>query len=302
MPVLLAWERLLWSRRRLLPPGARDALTDFRLVHLAGKGSVEIALGDIAEVECRHDRVDRLLGTSTLIVHARAARPPLVLPHVRRGGQLAALLDIAAADPSASLDPQVVRATLAPEPRARVAGYREAVLSVVTMFVAVCGAAIALHGTTPGVTYAVDDAIAPDGVKNDRDVIVRFMETEVMPWARDTLAPIAGGRDRVTCETCHGAGAAARAWQMPAVAALPQPGVATSGWERYGGGMDAQMRNAIYGYAAESDNHLKAALMREAVMPGMAHLLRRPPYDFTRSYDYNRSRGAFGCYHCHRVT
>jgi hypothetical protein len=41
--------------------------------------------------------------------------------------------------------------------------------------------------------------------------------------------------------------------------------------------------------------------MREIVMPGMARLLRRPPYDFTRPYDYNRSHLAFGCYHCHRV-
>jgi hypothetical protein len=41
--------------------------------------------------------------------------------------------------------------------------------------------------------------------------------------------------------------------------------------------------------------------MRQVVMPGMARLLHRPPYDFTRSYEYNRTRAAFGCYHCHRV-
>jgi hypothetical protein len=41
--------------------------------------------------------------------------------------------------------------------------------------------------------------------------------------------------------------------------------------------------------------------MREVVMPGMAQLLRRPAYDFTQPYDYNRSRHALGCYHCHRV-
>jgi hypothetical protein len=88
---------------------------------------------------------------------------------------------------------------------------------------------------------------------------------------------------------------------MPAVAALPQPDVTARGWETYGGVMDAQMRNAIYGYTAESDNQMKATYMREVVMPGMARLLRRPAYDFTRSYDYNRTRAAFGCYHCHRV-
>jgi hypothetical protein len=104
----------------------------------------------------------------------------------------------------------------------------------------------------------------------------------------------------VTCETCHGQNAAARDWQMPGVAALPQSDVTQQGWEIYGG-MDTQMRNAIYGYLAESDKQARAAYMREVVMPGMAGLLRRPPYDFTKAYDYNRSHHAFGCYHCHRV-
>ena len=36
-------------------------------------------------------------------------------------------------------------------------------------------------------------------------------------------------------------------------------------------------------------------------MPGMARLLHRPAYDFSRSYDYNRSQFAIGCYHCHMV-
>ena len=88
---------------------------------------------------------------------------------------------------------------------------------------------------------------------------------------------------------------------MPAVAALPEPHVRLLGWETSSTAMDAQMRNAIYGYVAESDNHARAAYMREVVMPGMARLLGRPPYDFTRSYEYNRTHLAFGCYHCHRV-
>ena len=33
--------------------------------------------------------------------------------------------------------------------------------------------------------------------------------------------------------------------------------------------LDAQTRNAIYGYVAEADNQTKAAYMREVVMPGM---------------------------------
>ena len=50
---------------------------------------------------------------------------------------------------------------------------------------------------------------------------------------------------------------------MPAVAALPRPDVKKSaGGKRYGGPMDAQMRNAIYGYVAESDKQAKAAYMR----------------------------------------
>ena len=127
------------------------------------------------------------------------------------------------------------------------------------------------------------------------------MNTDVMPWARATLGPLKGGPDRVTCATCHGRDAESRDWRMPAVAALPQPDVRDGGWEIYSSGMDAQMRNAIYGYLAESDKQAKAAYMRETVMPGMSRLLHRPAYDFTRSYAYNRSRLAFGCYHCHRV-
>jgi hypothetical protein len=88
---------------------------------------------------------------------------------------------------------------------------------------------------------------------------------------------------------------------MPAVAALPQPEVKDAGWERYSATMDAQMRNAIYGYVAESEKQHRAGYMREVVMPGMARLLHRPSYDFTRTYAYNRSQLAFGCYHCHRV-
>jgi hypothetical protein len=127
------------------------------------------------------------------------------------------------------------------------------------------------------------------------------MADEILPWARETLGPLKGGSDKVTCETCHGRRPSTRDWRMPAVAALPQPDVRDRGWEQYGGPMDAQMRNAIYGYLAESGKQAKAAYMREVVLPGMAGLLHRPPYDFTRPYEYNRSRLAFGCYHCHLV-
>jgi hypothetical protein len=161
--------------------------------------------------------------------------------------------------------------------------------------------AIGVHGKPAGVVYPEDDAIYPGGKKRDRESIARFMETTVLPWAKQALAPIVGGSDLVTCGTCHGIEPDTKAWSMPAVGVLPQPAVADRGWERYGNHMDAQMRNAIYGYLAESDNQSKAAYMREVVMPGMARLLGRPAYDFTRTYEYNRTHFAFGCYHCHRV-
>jgi hypothetical protein len=305
--VPLPWERLLWSRRPPLRPWERHALTDFRLVRVAGGHSDEIALADIADVQQRQSWVDRRLHTSTIIVHARGGRrPPLVLPHVSRGAQLAALLILVSADTQASWDRATVRAALAWDPRPRVAGYREAVLSVVSLVAIVVVVALGLQGlqgNTAAILYPADDAIAPGGVKRDREAIVRFMEAEVMPWARSVLGPLKGGPDAVSCDTCHGSDPGRlREWRMPAVMTLPKPDVTASGWERYGGRMDAQMRNAIYGYVAESDNQTRAAYMREVVMPGMARLLRRPVYDFTRSYEYNRSHFAFGCYHCHRVS
>lgn len=302
MELPLSWERLLWSSRSPLRPWERYALTDFRLVRIAGARSDEIALDDIADIQHQSIGADRFLGCSTLIVRARdERRPPFVLVHVRQGAALAALLDLIAADPRANWDAASVRAALAWRPRTPVAGYREAILSVISMVAIVFVVAISLHGTTPAVAYAPDDAIYPAGVKRDREAIVRFMEGDVMPWARRVLGPLKGGANRVSCATCHAGDAEARAWRMPSVTTLPKPNVSIGGWETYGGKMDEQMRNAIYGYIAESDNQAKAAYMREVVMPGMARLLHRPAYDFTRSYEYNRTHFAFGCYHCHRV-
>ena len=122
-----------------------------------------------------------------------------------------------------------------------------------------------------------------------------------MPWARRTLGPLKGGADRITCETCHGERADATKLADAGGRRAPAARRARSGWETYTSAMDAQMRNAIYGYIAESDNQAKAAYMREVVMPGMARLLHRPAYDFTRPYEFNRSRRSLGCYHCHSV-
>ena len=306
IPRLLPWERLLW-RGRALPAGrARYALTDVRLVVHDGRASGEsdeLLLQDIGEIQRTDTPLARMFGVSAIVVHARdARRAPLVLRRVRRGAQLAAILELAAGEPFGSLDAEAVRAALAWEPRAERHGIREAFIVLVAAFCAVFAVGVGLHGKSAGVTYASDDAIYPNGEKRDDQAIVRFMETSVMPWAREALGPIKGGADKVTCQTCHGKAPQARAWRMPAVAALPLPDLAVRGWETYSAVMDAQTRNAIYGYIAEADNQTKAAYMREVVMPGMSRLLHRPAYDFTKPYDYNRTRAAFGCYHCHQVT
>jgi hypothetical protein len=302
----LPWERLLWSCRpwRLAPriAGERYLLTDFRLLRVARRSGEEIALDDMGDIQRIESPVDRVLGTSTIVVHPRRPRvQPVVLTAVRRGAQLAALLELLSQDPHAPRDPDAVRSALAWEPRQPAVDLRQALAGFLAVLVAIFAVVIGLHGKTPTVTYASDDAIAPNGEKRSQAEIVRFMEAEVLPWARKTLGRLKGGAERVTCATCHASHAETHGWRMPAVAALPQPDVKDSGWETYTNAMDAQMRNAIYGYLAESEKQAKAAYMREVVMPGMARILHRPAYDFTRSYEFNRSQGSLGCYHCHRV-
>ena len=300
------WERPLWSgrpfsiARRLR--GERYFLTDLRLIRAFRHELHEISLHDVGDVYRTQSRLDRLLNTSTLIVENRRPDvPPMVLTGVRSGAQLAALLELLSGDPRASLDDEAVRQALAWEPRPPGGDLREALGGIVAVSVAILAVILGLHGRATPITYAADDAIAPGGVKRPEADIIAFMQGEVMPWAREAFAPIKGGADRVTCETCHGRAPAARGWRMPAVTALPLPDVKERGWETYSERMDAQMRNAIYGYVADSSKQSKAAYMREVVVPGMARLLHRPPYDFTKPYDYNRSHDAIGCYHCHTV-
>jgi cytochrome c553 len=305
LEVLLPWERLLWSSRpwrlsRRLS-GERYLLTDFRLLRLTDDTATELALDDVGEIQRTESTPDRVLGTSTIFVHPRSGGAPLILTAIRRGPQLAALLELLAGDPRAPRDPDEVRSALAWDPRPPALELRGALAGFLGVLVAIATVAFGLHGTTVTATYAPDDALAPNGAKRSEADIVRFMEAEVMPWARITFGRLKGGPDQVTCETCHGTHAEARGWRMPAVAALPQPDVRDRGWELYKTNIDAQMRNAIYGYLAESDNQAKAGYMREIVVPGMSRLLHRPSYDFTQSYEYNRSRRALGCYHCHQV-
>jgi hypothetical protein len=302
MEVPLPWERLLWASRPWWLPGVRYALTDFRVVRSQRGRIQEIALHDIGEVRSTRSLFERLTGTCSLVISPRDAhRPPLVLRHVRGGSQLAALLELAAGVPQLSLDPEVVSALLTWRPAWGRPGIPGPLVALAPALIVVFGVAIATSGQSSPIVYAADDAIYPGGRKLDREAIVRFMETEVMPWARVALAPLKGGAAQVTCETCHGRDAASRDWRMPAVAALPEPDVKLLGLETYHTGADAQVRNAIYGYRAQHDNQAKAAYMREVIMPGMARLLHRSAYDFTKSYEFNRTRRAFGCYHCHKV-
>ena len=304
--VLLPWERLLWSSRpgrlSLRLAGEQYLLTDFRLLRITRDGTAELALDDVGEIHRIQSSADRMFGTSTIVVHPRqGSAPPLVLSAVRRSGQLAALLELLAGDPQAPREAEAVRSALAWEPRAPAFELRRALAGFLAVLVAIVAVALGLHGRTVEATYAADDALAPNGEKRSQAEIISFMEAEVMPWARVALGRLKGGADRVTCETCHGTGAAMREYRMPAVLALPQPDVRDRGWEVYQTKIDAQIRNAIYGYLAESENQAKAAYMREVVVPGMSRLLHRPAYDFTLSYEYNRSRRALGCYHCHQV-
>lgn len=294
---------MLWSGRPAFPGVARARffLTDLRLVGADGDRTVEMALYDIGEVRTTRSRLDRLIGTATITVHSRRAGNAVVLRGVRRSAHLAALLELLAGEPRARLDVEEVKAALTWNPRETASGVREGLAGLAAVFIASFGVGIGLHGKTAAVVYSPEDPISPNGQKRSRGEIVEFMEADVMPWARTALGPVKGGPDRITCATCHGPNAEARGWQMPGVAALPEPIVRESGWERYGGPMDAQIRNAVYGYRAESEKQGRAGYMRELVMPGMAELLHRPPYDFTRPYEYNRSHLAFGCYHCHKV-
>ena len=300
--VLLPWERLLWSGRSVSAPWTRHRITDFRVVSDRRGTLREIALHDIADVDRTRDRVDRLLGTSTLTIAPRdRRRPPIVVAHVRRGEQAATLIALLTGDPSPAVDAAALQAALSWSPQTAPKALTEAIASFLIVAIAAAAVVVGRRHAGAVVRYSADDAIAPNGVKRSPADIVHFMESDVMPWARTTLGPIKGGADRVTCATCHGKDGEAHRWTMPAVAALPAPDVKGTGWEMYSGGMDAQMRNAIYGYLADSTKQKRATYMREVVMPGMAALLHRPPYDFTQSYEYNRAQNAFGCYHCHRV-
>jgi hypothetical protein len=268
-------------------------------------GVDEMLIDEIDGLTVRAGALQRLRQRRNVEVARRGPRhePPLTLRGLSRRQALALVQQVvgrgtAELEIDAALVEDAVRAA-APVRRRAVAVAALATLAVLTL-------AIQLRGSETAIVYPSHDAIYhPNGVRREAAEIVRFMERDVMPWARRMLGPVVGGADRVSCATCHGSDGEARGWAMPAVAELPYPKVRAGGLggvERYAWpSSDPQLRNAVYADLAQDDRQATAGYMRRVVMPGMARLLGRPAYDFARSYQSNRTRLAFGCYHCHRV-
>lgn len=290
----LPWETVRLRTRRY-------AVSDYRLVELRrGQVAGEIALHDVASIAAEPSAAERLTGLGTLVIRsARSGDPALRVTGVARVRHAALRLNLLIGDlrgipPGDDVDglplPSIWRVPTAEHLRIVFVG---PALLLVTLAVVVIG----LSGHEVRVAYGPDDPVRPHGVKRNQADIEAFMESEVMPFARAALEPIVG-RGNVRCETCHGEDGKARDWEMPAVLELPEPDVrrvATTA------GSDSQVRNALHGYLSNGEKQRIATHMRRVVLPGMAALLRRPMYNFAQSYERNRERAAFGCYHCHRV-
>jgi hypothetical protein len=167
--------------------------------------------------------------------------------HVRHGAQLAALVELLAGDPQASLDAAAVEAALAWEP-ADGRGARQAIAVFVAAVIGVFAVTVGLQSSSPRpVRFASDDAISPGGLKRSDREITAFMESVVMPWARVALGRIKGGPENVTCNTCHQGNdpREERSWQMPVVEALPEPHFRQLGWELYSTTMDADAQRDL---------------------------------------------------------
>lgn len=308
----LPWEQVLWSASPAFPVsvwrlGTEYAFTDFRLVVRCKNRTVkELALDDIESVNLAQSWWQRAAGTSTVRVFSKRDGSTLELANIHHGPQLALVLQLHATelfgDDTRALDADFFRSALGPNAPSILRPHQGLALAATLVFALTFGIiGLTRNSSLPPVVYAADDPIAPHGSRRSSKEISDFMEREVMPFARHVLGPLVGGTENVTCETCHGADARQRTWRMPGVRALPEPELRLAGLERARSWLDPQMRNAVYGYLAEEDKQSVAAYMRQVVMPGMARLMHRPAYDFAKSYGYNRSRAAVGCYHCHLV-
>ena len=307
----LPWEHVLWSASSAFPAALRPrkyAFTNLRLVATRRNRTInELALDDIESITLTQAWWQRVTGTSTVHVRSRRDGSVLELANIHHGPQLAFVLQLRATelfeDDTRALDPEFFRSALKPVETPLVGPHhRRFAIAATVVFAAVLGMiTLTRQSSLPPVVYANDDPVAPHGDRRPTEQIMAFMEQEVMPFARQALGPLVGGAASVTCETCHGSDGAQRNWRMPGVRALPEPQLRLAGLERARSWLDPQMRNAVYGYIAEEDKQSIAAYMRQVVMPGMAKLMHRPAYDFAKSYGYNRSRAAVGCYHCHLV-
>jgi hypothetical protein len=295
----LPFETVRWHTRRF-------ALSDFRFVALRrGRVINEIAVHDIADVEVAPSVLEHVTRVGTLVVRTtRGGERDLRVAGIPSARRQALKLKLLIAD-ARGIPPgdEVARLPISSLwTTSRSLRVPLLMLGPSALLLTLVAIGIGLSGHSVPISYPDDDPIRPRGVRRSEEAIVEFMEREVMPWAVQALAPVVG-KGRVTCETCHGTEAStgantARSWAMPAVRALPEPSVRAMA---EAAGDDATVRNALHGYLAEGDNQAVAAYMRGAIVPGMAQLLRRPAYDFAQTYEYNRSRAAFGCYHCHRV-
>lgn len=308
----LPWEQVFWRSGPAFPvsvshPATTYAFTDFRLVVRRRNRTVrELALDDIGGVRLTQTWWQRAAGTSTVRVHSRRGGTPLELTNIHQGPELALILQLGAADlfgeDARDLDADFFRSALGPGSRSVLQRRGSLAVAATCVFAVLFGViGLARHTALPPVVFAADDAIVPSGYKRSAAEITSFMERDVMPFARQALGPLVGGAEHVTCATCHGEDGRQRGWRMPGVRALPEPELRLAGLERARLWIDPQVRNAVYGYLAEAGNQSIAAYMRQVVMPGMAKLMHRPPYDFAKSYGYNRARAAVGCYHCHLV-
>lgn len=308
----LEWEQVFWSSPPSFPTslthlGTRYAFTDFRLVVRRRKRTIqELPLDDIDGVSLSQSWWQRAAGTSTVRIFSRRNARALELANIRHGPQLALILQLRATelfgDDTRNLDADFFRSALGPGAPSILRPHQGLLLAATLMFALLFGViGLARHTSLPPVVYASNDPIAPGGHRRPTQEIAAFMERDVMPFARRVLAPLTGSAENVTCETCHGVDAKQRNWKMPGVRALPEPELRLASLERARLWLDPQMRNAVYGYLAKEDKQSVAAYMRQVVMPGMAKLMNRPAYDFAKSYGYNRSRAAVGCYHCHLV-
>jgi hypothetical protein len=306
-----SWEQVLWSSSPAFPvalarPSVEYILTDFRImVRQRGRLLQELALDDVAGVRLTQNWCERLAATSTVRINSRRHDSAVSLRGINQGPQLALVLQLLSTDRvGTDVDRAFIASALAPgSPRLLhpLIGPHLVMFATLALVLAFVVIGIARRNSLAPIVYAADDPVAPGGHRRSPSEIAAFMEHEVMPFARRVLAPIEGGAANVTCATCHGVDASARKWQMPGVRALPEPEFRFAGMERVGFWLEPQIRNAVYGYLAEEDKQPTAGYMRAVVMPGMAKLMHRPAYDFTKSYGFNRSHAAVGCYHCHLV-